>query len=191
MAENAEQQKIHEKVFIEERNGYAVIHFPNPCKPFDAQKFKEKTGVDPDHPTVIKYESYTECPFVKDDGTGIAEGIDAAALYFENGKCKYDKDWSKQIMTPRVLKKKALAEKRTALEEELAKPSPDAILATQLQLEIEKLRKKDQNDFEFWAQHALDGLDQRVAKGKADKQVVRQKLQAKLAQIQAAKGGNP
>lgn len=177
-----------QKIIVQEKNGYLVFHYPNPKNDFDLESFKSLIGVDANDNSLLVYDSPADCPFITDDGKTFTK--DPASLYIEEGNLKSDDSWNRQVMTPRILKNEALSKKRKLLSDELAKQNPDIVVVTKLQFEIEFVRKKSLDDAEYWAQFALDGLDKRVLDGKADKPIVRQKIEAKLQQIQDEKEGS-
>ena len=177
-----------QKVIIQQKNGYVNFYYPNPMKNFDLETFKQKMNISENDGDILVYDSVEECPFVSNDQKSFTK--DPASLYIEEGNLKSDDSWNRQVMTPRILKNEALSKKRKLLSDELAKQNPDIVVVTKLQFEIEFVRKKSLDDAEYWAQFALDGLDKRVLDGKADKPIVRQKIEAKLQQIQDEKEGS-
>lgn len=107
---------------------------------------------------------------------------DIKQLYAESGEVKADSGWDKTLMDSHQIKKRYVNAKKVAIDTELEKESPDLIAIARLQREVEKSKYYSQLT---WHEKALEGLNERVAKGEADKPVIRQKLQEKIDEARA------
>lgn len=92
----------------------------------------------------------------------------------------FDWDWEENIMDAFLIKEKALARHEKLLDAELEKPEPSQLEAIRHMRQIDRIKKADLNDEKFWAQKALEGLDERVQAGEKDKETIRVKLTEKL-----------
>ena len=90
---------------------------------------------------------------------------------------KKDLSWEFVLMPDAVIKKKYVEDFNTEIELELAKETPDFGVVNRLNREKEV--SKDWTHVECLTK-AVEGLDNRIAKGKADKSLIRQKLLAKI-----------
>lgn len=105
-------------------------------------------------------------------------------LYAQNGQLLCDENWESLLMPGWLVKKKALEDLELQIDS-----SNDENEKMNLMIQHNYLHKKPWGDEngktnQFWLQKGLEGLDKRVQEGKADKAVVRQKLQAKLAELE-------
>ena len=107
-------------------------------------------------------------------------------IYFD-GDCninnlKQDKSWENCLMPTFLLRKKGIARNIKDVEVELEKKKPSTVKLAKLQYKLTKLKKMvpTEQHNTFWVREALDGLDKRVAEGKPDKPIIRNKLEEKL-----------
>lgn len=100
---------------------------------------------------------------------------------FKLENIKQDKEWNVVLMPDFLIKQKRIEDHNSKLDAELAKESPDAVAVVKLQRNIEQCKAETcPIKHKEWA---LEGLDERVAKGKPDKEVVRAKLLSKIQEI--------
>lgn len=97
-----------------------------------------------------------------------------------NGTLYKDLAWEKCLMPIFLIKLKYKDFLNFHLDQELDEESPDPIKVIKLQRSKEKI--KDWTELDTY-QQALKNLDEKVQKGEADKPVIRQKLQAKIAEL--------
>lgn len=164
------------RIFKKEDGGVVISHYK---KDISVVKFPDFTNgleyidvQDDDHPP-------------SDSNTG-----DYHEMIHFDGECikenlKQDKEWNVVLMPDFLIKQKRIEDHNSKLDEELVKDSPDPVAVVKLQRNIDKC--KLENDPLIIKQWAVEGLDQRVADGKQDKDVVRVKLLAKIEELKGAK----
>lgn len=99
---------------------------------------------------------------------------------------KKDYDWAVKLMPEHIIKKRHLKRLQKELDDELEKPSPDAVALIKKQRECDKCRDMkagNQNEDPYWIEVALKNLDKRVSGGEPDKPEIRKKLQDKLKEL--------
>ena len=99
---------------------------------------------------------------------------------------KFDESWDFHVMSDMEVKKRYLEDLHKKIDTELLSENPDVLKVMKLKHEHETLKDKEASSNpsernEFWLNISKEGLDTRVAKGKEDKLIVRQKLEEKLA----------
>lgn len=107
-------------------------------------------------------------------------------VYCENNILKVDHDWVIMNMPEQLVKIKYLNKVYKKLDDELSKGNPDPISVVKIQRDIVVAKEKKASiEFtdRFWVEKAIEGLDERVAKGEADKPEIRKKLQDKLKEL--------
>lgn len=112
-------------------------------------------------------------------------------LYWENDsdgnpRVKIDYSWEKRIMPDQLVKKKYLARLNKNFTDSVNEQNPDTIKCLKLYSKIEEcknIKAGIHNESSFWTQVAIDGLDEKVAKGEIDKPLIRQKLIEKLNEL--------
>lgn len=95
-------------------------------------------------------------------------------------KIKIDHNWERKLMPLHHIKNKHTTNIITELDNELNKKNPDTIRALRFYVEHEKSKKLSEKE---WYEQAIINLDAKVAKGEADKPIVREKLLAKIQQL--------
>lgn len=112
-------------------------------------------------------------------------------LYWENdseGKpqVKIDKNWEKRIMPDHIIKQKFLKRKMATLRSELEIENPDIVSAMKLRIDLDDVKNRKASSFNedsFWLEKAVEGLDERVAKGETDKPGIRAKIVEKITEL--------
>lgn len=97
----------------------------------------------------------------------------SAQFYYEGSTLKHDNDWTELLMSKGSIQNKHRERLTKKLDEELAKPSPDAVKIVKLQRDREKI--KDMTEKEIY-QQALENL---IEDGD-NKPKIRAKLEAKI-----------
>lgn len=118
------------------------------------------------------------------------KGIYVEQLYcdgeFKKENLKIDYNWDYYLMPSSLIKQKHIKRVQSQIDEELAKPTPDAVKLVTLQRNCEKCKEVKagtQNKDVYWMNIAIANLDARVANGEPDKPVIREKLLAKIEQL--------
>ena len=120
-----------------------------------------------------------------EDSENLPERIYKENVYYDGSSVRLDEGWNQCLMPDFLIKEKTINSHQSELDAELEKPSPDPIVAIKLNREIEKAKGK--SDPQMIAQMALEGLDKRIEKGEPDKTIIRQKLIARIALLEAQK----
>ena len=150
---------MSKKIIVKKNDGGIIILIPNENK---YGKGKGKKG-------------YSECKGLKkyiDQGLGwflTDEDIDKSdlesrkQLYHDGDTIKKDINWELRLMPDQLIKRKSL-QKNFSFSD------------------FEK-RAKAHNDDPYWLNKAIEGLDDRVSKGEADKPLIRQKINDRLNEL--------
>lgn len=128
--------------------------------------------------------------FITDDLIDKSDLETREQLYHDGDSIKKDLSWEVMLMPDHVVKNRSIKDLEEKIDTELSKPTPQELEVFRLNREISKLKEKKVNFYGHsleWLSKAMEGLDQRVYDGKADKTLIRQKLLAKMEELKNPK----
>lgn len=104
-----------------------------------------------------------------------------------HGDIKIDRDWEILVKPSALIKRELINDLKDEIDKELIKESFDIVKISKLESSIRKsISNKNMNSVE-WLEKALEGLDKRVASGKPDKPIVREKILKKIEELKNPK----
>lgn len=173
-------------IIIKKEDGGVIRLIPNP------DKFGEGFGMLPfsEVNELKKHIGEGRKWFVCDnDDLPAKSSLESRKQWYHDGdSVKADLTWEVREMPDQIIKKKHLKKLCELIDSELATEVPDPIALLKCQREHDKakaVKAEGQNENPFWIEVALKNLDARVANGESDKPVIREKLIAKIQELNA------
>lgn len=132
--------------------------------------------IDEEHPAIQRLRSDRDLDILDNNKLSMDKMYFDGDAHIDN--LKVDDNWEVLLMPLPIVKAKHIAKINAEIDAELALETPDAVLVSKKQRELEKSRNYPDPS---WYPIALANLDARVTKGEPDKPVIRQKLIDKIS----------